>query len=122
MNLFMGCSPSISNQRFFIQSAFGHLELASLVGSIYHLTVAVFLPTFASISDVFGRHVAIQLALAFFFLGSLISTASQSLEALIVGRGLAGIGIGGLLTVRFIPFLLFQIEIIDDIINVRCRG
>ena len=72
----------------------------SYVGTIYLLTSTVFLPPFASVADIFGRHWALQLALFFFIVGSAVSTGSQNMATMLVGRGIAGIGAAGLLAVR----------------------
>ncbi|KAL5512252.1 hypothetical protein ACEPAG_3537 [Sanghuangporus baumii] len=82
-----------------IASAFNRLDLQSYIGTVYLLTSAVFLPLFASLADVFGRHSAMQLSLVFFFIGSAISTAAQDMPMMLAGRGVAGIGAAGLLTV-----------------------
>ncbi|KAH7102684.1 major facilitator superfamily domain-containing protein [Auriculariales sp. MPI-PUGE-AT-0066] len=81
-----------------IASHFHALNLQSYVGTVYVLTSTVFLPIFASIADVFGRHFALQLALASFLIGSSISTGANSMAAMLAGRGIAGIGAAGILT------------------------
>ena len=63
------------------------------------MLVATFVPLFASIADVYGRHPAIQSALALFFVGSALSTGAANIPMLLVGRGISGIGVAGLLTV-----------------------
>lgn len=50
-------------------------------------------------ADIFGRHWALQLALLFFMIGSAISTGSNDMPTMLVGRGIAGIGAAGLLAV-----------------------
>lgn len=71
----------------------------SYVGTVYLLTSTVFLPPFASIADIFGRHFAFQLALLLFMVGSAISTGSNNMPTMLAGRGVAGIGAAGLLAV-----------------------
>lgn len=75
----------------------------SYVGTVYLLTSTVFLPLFASLADVWGRHWALQLSLAFFMVGSAISTGSHSMATMLVGRGIAGIGSAGMMAVCTIP-------------------
>ncbi|KAL5488411.1 hypothetical protein ACEPAI_6529 [Sanghuangporus weigelae] len=82
-----------------IASAFNRLDLQSYIGTVYLLTSTVFLPPFASLADVYGRHSAMQLSLVFFLIGSAISTAAQDMPMMLAGRGVAGIGAAGLLTV-----------------------
>lgn len=57
------------------------------------------MPLFASLADVYGRHFALQLSLVFFLIGSALSTAAQDMPMMLAGRGVAGIGAAGLLTV-----------------------
>jgi MFS family permease len=63
------------------------------------LASTVFLPFFASIADIYGRHFGLQLSLLFFLVGSAFSTGAVNMTMLLVGRGIAGIGAAGLLTV-----------------------
>ncbi|KAF9815244.1 hypothetical protein IEO21_04691 [Rhodonia placenta] len=79
-----------------IASAFNRLDLQSWIGTAYLLSSTVFLPVFASIGDVWGRHWALQAALVFFMVGSAISTGANSMVTMLVGRGIAGIGAAGL--------------------------
>ena len=72
----------------------------SYIGTIYLLTSTVFLPLFASIADVFGRHWALQTSLALFLIGSALSTGAQNMAMMLAGRGISGIGAAGLLTVN----------------------
>ncbi|KIO19830.1 hypothetical protein M407DRAFT_222177 [Tulasnella calospora MUT 4182] len=82
-----------------IASAFNRLDLQSWVGTSYVLTSTVFLPVFGSIADILGRHWALQISLVIFLIGSAICTGAQSMPMLLAGRGIAGIGASGLLTV-----------------------
>jgi MFS family permease len=63
------------------------------------LTSTVFLPVFAAVADVYGRHPGLHISFIFFIAGSAISTGAQSMVMMIVGRGIAGIGAAGMLTV-----------------------
>ncbi|KZS91099.1 MFS general substrate transporter [Sistotremastrum niveocremeum HHB9708] len=82
-----------------IASTFNRLDLQSWIGTSYLLTATVFLPLFASVSNAFGRHAAIQISLVFFVIGSALSTGAASMVMMLVGRGVAGIGAGGLVAV-----------------------
>ncbi|KAF9487945.1 MFS general substrate transporter [Pleurotus eryngii] len=73
--------------------------LPSYIGTVYLLTSTAFLPLFASLSDVFGRHFALQLSLFIFMIGSAISTGALNIETMLVGRAVAGVGAVGLLTI-----------------------
>jgi MFS family permease len=59
----------------------------------------VFLPMFASLADIFGRHWALQISLFFFIVGSAISTGAENMIMMIMGRGIAGVGAAGLTSV-----------------------
>ncbi|KAG9000747.1 hypothetical protein FRB95_009498 [Tulasnella sp. JGI-2019a] len=82
-----------------IASVFNRLDLQSWIGTSYVLTSTVFLPVFGSLADIMGRHAACQLALAIFVVGSAICTGAQSMAMLLVGRGIAGVGAAGLVSV-----------------------
>ncbi|KAG2159213.1 MFS general substrate transporter [Suillus bovinus] len=69
------------------------------IGTSYLLASTVFLPFFASISDIYGLHFGLQLSLLFFLVGSAFSTGAVNMTMLLVGRGIAGIGSAGLLTI-----------------------
>lgn len=81
-----------------IASVFNAFNLQSYIGTSYLLASTVFLPFFASIADIYGRHFGLQLSLLFFLVGSTFSTGAVNMTMLLVGRGIAGIGAAGLLT------------------------
>ncbi|KIJ28884.1 hypothetical protein M422DRAFT_189144 [Sphaerobolus stellatus SS14] len=95
-----------------IASAFNRLDLQSYIGTIYVLTSTVFLPIFASLADIFGRHWALQLSLILFTVGSALSTGAQNMPMMLAGRGIAGIGAAGLLTV--VRVILADSASLDD--------
>ncbi|GAK31149.1 major facilitator superfamily transporter [Weissella oryzae SG25] len=74
----------------------GHLSQASWVITIFMLTSAVMTLIFGKLGDIFGRKIILQIALAIFLLGSLLSGMATSMTFLILARGLQGIGAGGL--------------------------
>ncbi|KAG8949426.1 hypothetical protein FRC00_008142, partial [Tulasnella sp. 408] len=82
-----------------IASTFNRLDLQSWIGTSYVLTSTVFLPIYGSIADILGRHWALQCALVVFLIGSAICTAAQDMPMLLAGRGIAGIGAAGLVSV-----------------------
>lgn len=82
-----------------IASVFNALNLQSYIGTSYLLASTVFLPFFASIADIYGRHFGLQLSLLSFLVGSALSTGAVNMIMLLVGRGIAGIGAAGLLTI-----------------------
>ncbi|KAK1230454.1 hypothetical protein PQX77_006464 [Marasmius sp. AFHP31] len=82
-----------------IASEFNRLDQQSYIGTLYLLTATVFLPFFASVADIYGRHFAIQASFVFFILGSALSTGAKNMEMMLAGRAIAGVGAAGLLTV-----------------------
>jgi Sugar (and other) transporter len=91
---------------------------------VYLLACAAWLPLFASITDIFGRHPALQISLIFFFVGNAISTAAQSMTMLLVGRGFAGIGAAGLQAVIITcpsPFFARALTIVSGHPYHPCR-
>ena len=65
-------------------------------GSAYFLTSTALQPTFGRIYKVFHIKWVFLTAIAVFELGSLICAVAPSSTALIVGRAIAGIGVGGI--------------------------
>ena len=84
------------------ETDFSQLFTSSYIGTSYLLASTVFLPFFASIADIYGRHFGLQLSLLFFLIGSAISTGAMNMPMILAGRGIAGIGAAGLLTVRLL--------------------
>ncbi|KAI8983880.1 major facilitator superfamily domain-containing protein [Pilobolus umbonatus] len=66
------------------------------------------------VSDIFGRRNTLLFANIMFFIGSAMCGASNNLWALVVSRGIAGIGGGGLNTMSSI--------ITSDLVSLRERG
>ncbi|KAI0745351.1 MFS general substrate transporter [Earliella scabrosa] len=89
----------VATAQVHIASIFNRLDLQSYIGTVYLLTSTVFLPLFASLADIWGRHWSLQLSLLLFMVGSAISTGSQDMITMLVGRGVAGIGAGGMMAV-----------------------
>ncbi|KAL7281752.1 hypothetical protein ACG7TL_005070 [Trametes sanguinea] len=102
----------VATAQVHIASVFNRLDLQSYIGTVYLLTSTVFLPLFASLADVWGRHWALQLSLLFFMVGSAISTGSQNMATMLAGRGVAGIGAAGLLAI--VRIILADSRSLDD--------
>lgn len=97
-----------------IASDLNGLSKYSWVATSYLLTSAVSTPLYGKISDMFGRKRIFQGAIVIFLLGSVLSGAAQTMNELIIFRGIQGLGAGGLMTLVF--------AIIGDIIPPRQRG
>ncbi|KAI9349006.1 major facilitator superfamily domain-containing protein [Zopfochytrium polystomum] len=92
----------------------GHQELISWIGSAYLITATSFSLLYGRMSDIFGRKWVFIFAIAVFEIGSAICGAANSMELLIVGRAIAGVGGGGIFSLVLI--------IITDIVSIADRG
>lgn len=90
------------------------LSKYSWVATAYLLTSAVSTPLYGKISDMFGRKKVFQSAIIIFLIGSVLCGLSQSMNQLIIFRGIQGLGAGGLMTLVF--------AIIADVVPPRQRG
>lgn len=63
----------------------------------FTLTSTAFIPTFGQLADVFGRHVALQLATLLMLIGSILCAAAQTWGMLLLGRALQGVSSAGLM-------------------------
>ncbi|MEA2511569.1 MAG: hypothetical protein QOJ59_1056, partial [Thermomicrobiales bacterium] len=97
-----------------IVSDLGGLDHLSWVITAYLLTSTAATPLWGKISDLYGRRLIFQLAIATFLIGSALCGLSQNMPQLIAFRALQGIGGGGLFAIAF--------SIIGDIIPPRERG
>jgi len=64
--------------------------------TIYLLASTAIVPLYGKVSDIYGRQVALRIAIVFYMLGSLACALAPSMLALILGRALHGLGGGGL--------------------------
>jgi EmrB/QacA subfamily drug resistance transporter len=97
-----------------IGRAFNDFEDLSWVVIAYLLTSTVVAPLYGKLSDIYGRRGMMLVALGVFMAGSAASAAAPTMFMLILGRGLQGIGGGGI-----VP--LAQ-SIIADVVPPRERG
>jgi EmrB/QacA subfamily drug resistance transporter len=93
---------------------FGNLAELSWVVTAYLLTGTAVTPLYGKLSDIHGRRVMMMTAIGLFVAGSVACALAPSMTALILGRGLQGLGGGGLMA-------LSQ-TIIADVISPRERG
>ncbi|MER3420995.1 MAG: EmrB/QacA family drug resistance transporter [Chloroflexota bacterium] len=92
----------------------GGLNHLSWVVTAYLLTSTASVPLYGKISDLYGRKLIFQFAIAVFLLGSALCGLAQNLGELIAFRGLQGLGGGGLMVIAQ--------AIIGDIVSPRERG
>ncbi|KIJ18330.1 hypothetical protein PAXINDRAFT_71564, partial [Paxillus involutus ATCC 200175] len=97
-----------------VSAAFNAGSVASWIPSAYMLTSTSFQPLYGRLSDIFGRKAALCLAMGVYMIGSLLSGFSRSTIELIIFRGFAGAGGGGIQSMAQI--------IVSDIVSLRDRG
>jgi EmrB/QacA subfamily drug resistance transporter len=93
---------------------FADFENLSWVVTAYLLTSTAVAPLYGKLSDIFGRRAMILAAIGLFMAGSAACAAAPSMTMMILGRGLQGIGGGGILP-------LCQ-SVIADVVAPRERG
>ncbi|KAF9354184.1 hypothetical protein BGX26_007986 [Mortierella sp. AD094] len=101
------CTTKIAND-------FHALSEIPWVGTAYLLTSTSFQPLYGRFSDIFGRKSTFLFAITVFLVGSALCGAAQNMTWMIVARGVAGIGAGGIMSMVMI--------IITDIVSLRDRG
>ncbi|KAI9751451.1 MAG: hypothetical protein M4579_006061 [Chaenotheca gracillima] len=84
------------------------------IGSAYLLANSASIPSWGKFSDIFGRKPVLQTAAGVFFVGSALCGAAVSIDMLIIGRVIQGIGGGGLI-------ILVNI-CISDLFSMRKRA
>jgi EmrB/QacA subfamily drug resistance transporter len=97
-----------------IGQQFRNVSSLSWVVTAYLLASTAVAPVFGSLSDIYGRRATIISALSLFIAGSLVCALAPNMTVLIMGRGLQGLGGGGIL-----PIVQ---TIISDIVTPRERG
>lgn len=92
----------------------GGLDHLSWVVTAYLLTSTVSVPLYGKVSDLLGRKVVFQAAIAIFVAGSILAGLSRNMLELVAFRALQGVGGGGLMAMAQ--------AIIGDIVSPRDRG
>lgn len=79
-------------------SAQDEIQELNWIISAFNLTSAAFLPFWAQITDIFGRHVTLQATILIVAIGSAICTGAptNAFGVLLLGRALQGIGASGI--------------------------
>ncbi|KAF3391627.1 hypothetical protein F1880_007766 [Penicillium rolfsii] len=83
-------------------------------GTSFLLSSTVFQPSFASLSNIFGRRPMILIAILFFGVGAIIAAVGHSFTYMLVGRTIQGVGGGGIIALSEI--------VVTDLIPLRYRG
>ncbi|KAJ8128854.1 hypothetical protein O1611_g4782 [Lasiodiplodia mahajangana] len=97
-----------------ISSEFHSLSLLSWLATAYLISNAACQPISGRLTDIFGRGPGLVFSNLFFAAGNLICGLAQSANGMILGRVIAGIGGGGLMTIS--TFLG------TDLVPLRNRG
>jgi EmrB/QacA subfamily drug resistance transporter len=93
---------------------FGDFENLSWIVTSYLLTSTAVAPLYGKLSDIYGRRAMMLAGIGLFIAGSAVCALAPNMTTLVLGRGLQGIGGGGILP-------LAQ-AIIADMITPRERG
>ena len=93
---------------------FADFESLSWVVTAYLLTSTAVAPLYGKLSDIHGRRAMLLTAVGLFVAGSVLCAAAPNMMLLIIGRGLQGLGGGGILP-------LCQ-SVIADVVAPRERG
>jgi EmrB/QacA subfamily drug resistance transporter len=97
-----------------IGKQFQDVSNLSWVITAYLLAATAVAPVFGTLSDIYGRRAMIVTALSLFIAGSVLCALAPSMPVLIIGRGLQGLGGGGIM-----PIVQ---TVISDVVTPRERG
>src|SRR5262247_128096 len=93
---------------------FDDFENLSWIVTAYLLTSTAVAPLYGKLSDMYGRRAVMLAGIGVFVLGSAVCALAPSMVLLVLGRGLQGLGGGGILPVAQ--------SILADVIAPRARG
>ncbi len=82
-----------------IADELGGKSLISWVITSYLVTSTATVPLYGKISDIHGRRVTLLAAIVIFLIGSVACALAPNMLALILARGLQGVGAGGLMSI-----------------------
>ncbi|WP_235949244.1 MDR family MFS transporter [Paenibacillus glycinis] len=80
------------------------LSLYGWVAGIYMLTMTSFMPILGKLADLYGRKKIYILSMSLFIAGSIVSGFAENMPVLLLGRGIQGIGAGGLMPLAMVIF------------------
>ncbi|MBO7747837.1 MFS transporter [Paenibacillus sp. MWE-103] len=78
------------------------LSLYGWVAGVYMLAVTMFMPILGKLADLYGRKRVYLSCMALFMAGSIVGGLADSMTMLLVGRGIQGIGAGGLMPLALV--------------------
>jgi len=97
-----------------IATLLGHLPSQSWLITSYLGATLITTPIYGRLSDGFGRRRLFIAGLIIFLVGSAVCASASSFQMLVLGRGLQGLGAGGLFSLAF--------AVIADLVSPRDRG
>lgn len=78
------------------------LPLMGWVAGIYMLAMTLFMPILGKLADLYGRKRVYLACIGLFIAGSFVCGLAHSMPMLLVGRGIQGIGAGGLMPLAMV--------------------
>ncbi len=78
------------------------LSLYGWVAGIYMLAVTMFMPILGKLADLYGRKRVYLFCVGLFIAGSIVCGLAPSMTVLLIGRGIQGIGAGGLMPLAMV--------------------
>lgn len=78
------------------------LSLYGWVAGVYMLTLTMFMPILGKLADLYGRRRIYLICIGLFIAGSIVSGMASSMTILLIGRGIQGIGAGGLMPLALV--------------------
>ncbi|MCJ1276454.1 hypothetical protein MMC21_004259 [Puttea exsequens] len=97
-----------------ISSSFSSFKTLSWIGSAYLITQSVSQPLSGRLTDIFGRRTGLLFCNACFGVGTILCGVAKREWVMILGRAVAGLGGGGLLTISMF--------VAGDLVPLRNRG
>ncbi|KAM0753200.1 MFS general substrate transporter [Meredithblackwellia eburnea MCA 4105] len=97
-----------------VSADFHQSNKGSWLATSYLLSTATFTPLYGRLADILGRRGASLIALFLFTVGTLLCGVAPTMEWLIAGRLIAGMGGGGIMTVASV--------ICSDLVPLKRRG
>lgn len=100
----------------FVASHFDKLNELNWIVTAFTLTSTAFIIPFGQLSDVFGRHATLQVALVLLTIGSVLCAVAPIWSVLLLGRGLQGAGSAGVTNIAMI-ILADSVSLKEQAIN-----
>lgn len=92
----------------------GGMEHVTWVITAYLLASTIGAPVFGKLGDMFGRKIVMQVGIAIFLTGSVVSGLAWNMWLIVLGRAVQGFGGGGLIVVAM--------ALVADVLPARERG